>query len=74
MKSNKKHFASSPLNSVTQDNYHNGFTELKRLIYLSVQYLNMFLLTVIVTIFRNSFLFYVMREIQEDTIVLNPSF
>ena len=42
--------------------------------YLSVQYLNMFLSTEVVTILRNSFLLYIMHEIQEDTIVLDPGF
>ena len=34
----------------------------------------MFLLTEIATIFRNSFLFYIMHEIQKDTTVLDPGF
>ena len=34
----------------------------------------MFLSTEVVTILRNSFLLYIMHEIQEDTIVLDPGF
>ena len=34
----------------------------------------MFLLTEVATNFRNSFLFYIMHEIQKDTIVLDSGF